>query len=198
MSEEKEKRPSRLRRLIHGFKSEGGSNSSSLTSPTGAPPSTPTCECSVHGWLTKNQKNRRWFALVGSDLYWFEKQDCDVHSKRAIHWLPLGGDAVCAKYGKKSIIVRSEGRQLILSPCEGTAVSGVSEDDVINEWLSKLKSAVSAQRAAVSDDAARVRKTGFLMCKKNHYYYVLRERYLAWFKSDKVRLYTSSTLQYHC
>lgn len=177
-------RPSLMKRLIQGIKS-GPSSPTTPTTPT--MPTNAPCECSQHGWLTKDQTKRRWFALVGSDLFWFDKQDCDVHSKRATHWLPLEGDAVCARYGKQSIIVRSDGRQMILSPAEGTGTAEKNESAVMNEWLTKLKSAADAQRTALgADDSARIRKTGSLTYKKARHYFVLREKYMTWSKSEKV------------
>ena len=184
-------RPSLMKRLIQGIKS-GPSSPTTPTTPT--MPTNAPCECSQHGWLTKDQTKRRWFALVGSDLFWFDKQDCDVHSKRATHWLPLEGDAVCARYGKQSIIVRSDGRQMILSPAEGTGTAEKNESAVMNEWLTKLKSAADAQRTALgADDSARIRKTGSLTYKKARHYFVLREKYMTWSKSEKVCIVFSSS-----
>lgn len=177
-------RPSLMKRLIQGIKS-GPSSPTTPTTPTMIP--NVPCECSQHGWLTKDQTKRRWFALVGSDLFWFDKQECDVHSKRATHWLPLEGDAVCARYGKQHIIVRSDGRQMILGPAEGTGSDEKSESAVMNEWLAKLKSAAEAQRTAPgANDSTRIRKTGMLTYKKMRHYFVLREKYMTWSKSEKV------------
>ena len=176
--------PSLMKRLIQGIKS-GPSSPTTPTTPT-MPPNVP-CECSQHGWLTKDHTKRRWFALVGSDLFWFDKQECDVHSKRATHWLPLEGDAVCARYGRQGIIVRSDGRQMILGPAEGTGCAEKSESVVMNEWLAKLKAAAEAQRTAPgANDITRIRKTGMLTYKKTRHYFVLREKYMTWSKSEKV------------
>ena len=146
------------------------------------------CECTKHGWLLKDHKKgkKRWFALVGGDLYWFKKQDCDVHSKKATSWLPLDCDAVCAKTGPQSFIVRSEGRELELAHTKDHA-EGESPEEAIDEWVAKIREVIEAQRQRLGTDAAQLRRAGTLTWKKSKYYFVLRERYVSWFKNEKAK-----------
>ena len=146
------------------------------------------CECTIHGWLLKDHKKgkKRWFALVDGDLYWFKKQECDVHSKKATSWLPLDCDAVCAKTGAQSFIVRSEGRELELAYAKGDAEEE-SPEEKIDEWVAKVREVIEGQRKRLGTDAAQLRRAGTLTWKKSRYYFVLRERYVSWFKNEKAK-----------
>jgi len=147
------------------------------------------CECTLHGWLLKDKKKRKkkWFALVGCDLYWFSKQECDVHNpKKAKSWLPLDGDTICAKTGPQCFIVRSEGKQLECAYSKNDT-SEASPEEVIDDWVSVIKGVIEQQKNRLGADAVKLRRAGTLVWKKTKYYFILRERYISWFKNEKAK-----------